>query len=525
MMKKILALCLAAVMCLALLPMTALAVSVPTTKLDAPIKPSAVIRGKDYSNYNRETIEITVDMPDSIQPYLSEKDNYITSAVTTLDDGRTYTLLIEVDWSVNSLNDWKCTGAPLWADGQFDRATERWINQEQTYAFIMPGKKGETTVIKALQFFNGSIEEYNAYPEFYISYRDKDGKPNEAGGRFKDGITINLRARYCLSVASGTTDPSFDFYSDWTPVFQAVRANDTTETQKPTEPTTPPTAITEKPSTWATEQVNKAIAANIVPRDLQAKYTQAATRAEFSALAVALYENVSGKVIATDKSIAFADTTDINVYKAAAIGVVSGVGDNKFSPNTGLTREQAATMLSRLADAIGKPLPKQAAAFNDNGSISSWALEAVGQIQAAGIMGGVGNNTFDPQGAYTREQSIVTIQRMYGVLQGADTSNPPPSGTGLSGKYHWTGSAGDSGKITIVFDFKGDGTVTMSQINHDRNDHTSTYQGTYKINNGKLEIDISGPAVNVVSVDSANGTITLDMPTTYNEPMVFEKAK
>jgi len=104
------------------------------------------------------------------------------------------------------------------------------------------------------------------------------------------------------------------------------------------------------------------------------------------------------------------------VEKAAFIGVVNGVGDNKFDPDAQLTREQAATMLSRLADAVGKPLPKQAAAFKDNGDISDWALESVGQMQAAGIMNGVGDNIFAPQDPYTREQSIVTILRLYGIV-------------------------------------------------------------------------------------------------------------
>ena len=93
----------------------------------------------------------------------------------------------------------------------------------------------------------------------------------------------------------------------------------------------------------------------------------------------------------------FADTKDVNVEKAAAIGVVSGVGNNLFDPNAKLTREQAATMLSRLANAIGEPLDEQATTFTDKGSVSTWALSAVGQMQATGIMGGVGNNTFAPK--------------------------------------------------------------------------------------------------------------------------------
>ena len=176
-----------------------------------------------------------------------------------------------------------------------------------------------------------------------------------------------------------------------------------------------PTEPAEQPSSWAAVQVNAAIAANLVPSNLQSKYTQATTRAEFCGLAVALYENVTGKTI-TDRET-FDDTKDVNVEKMAAIGVVSGVGDNKFAPDDKLTREQAAVMLARLADAIGKPLAKKAATFADNASISSWAIEQVGQIQAAGIMGGVGNNTFAPKDPYTREQSIITIMRLYDVVK------------------------------------------------------------------------------------------------------------
>ena len=107
----------------------------------------------------------------------------------------------------------------------------------------------------------------------------------------------------------------------------------------------------------------------------------------------------------------------MNIEKTAAIKVVYGVGDNKFAPDTPLTREQAATMLSRLADAIGQPLENEEATFNDNEEISSWAVEAVGQMQITGIMGGVGDNRFSPKSPYTREQSIVTILRLYNVLK------------------------------------------------------------------------------------------------------------
>ena len=167
----------------------------------------------------------------------------------------------------------------------------------------------------------------------------------------------------------------------------------------------------DKPSDWAIDSVNEASRLNLAPEALLSKFTSAITRAEFTVLAVALYEVVTGEEIAD--RVTFSDTADINVQKAAAIGVVSGVGGGKFSPDATLTREQAATMLARLANAMERPLESSSASFADNKSASDWALDAIGQMQASGIMSGVGDNKFSPKGEYTREQSIITILRMF----------------------------------------------------------------------------------------------------------------
>ena len=169
------------------------------------------------------------------------------------------------------------------------------------------------------------------------------------------------------------------------------------------------------PSSWAIDQVAEAVRLYLVPYNLQSNYTQTATRKEFCALAVELYEKVTGEEI-TERAT-FSDTTDIYVQMMAGIGVINGVGNGKFDPDGELTREQAATILVRLADAMGKPLPEGTASFADNASIASWAIDAVGRAKAGGIMDGTGNNTFSPQGAYTREQSILTVMRLYEMMQ------------------------------------------------------------------------------------------------------------
>lgn len=168
------------------------------------------------------------------------------------------------------------------------------------------------------------------------------------------------------------------------------------------------------PSSWAAEQLSQAAAAGIVPESFESRYTQAATRAEFCALAVRLYEKVTGETIT--QRATFSDTTDINVQKMAGLGVVNGVGNGNFDPGGTLTREQAATILARLAEAMGHPLPQAAPSFSDSAAISSWAAAGVGQVQAAGIMAGDGS-AFTPQSAYTREQCILTALRLYHLTQ------------------------------------------------------------------------------------------------------------
>jgi len=200
-----------------------------------------------------------------------------------------------------------------------------------------------------------------------------------------------------------------------------------------------PTPSIPTPSTpWADEYIAAAIYAGLVPEDLQYNYTQPITRAEFSALAVRLYEIIVGEI--TGRTT-FADTTDVNVEKMAYLGVVTGVGNNMFAPTTTLTREQAATMLFRLLNAMELDFvaPAVAASFYDMYQVSEWAHTPVHNMFALRIMGGVGHNLFDPQGAYTREQSIATILRLYKLatprqlipVGSPDPLPPPQTGTNM----------------------------------------------------------------------------------------------
>ena len=110
-----------------------------------------------------------------------------------------------------------------------------------------------------------------------------------------------------------------------------------------------------KPSDWAAASVQEAIQLGVVPFELQTGYTQTATRQEICALVVRFYETVTGSPV--QGRVSFSDTKDEDVEKAAYLGIVNGVGDGSFHPNDPLTREQAAVMLTRLAQSMSKHLP------------------------------------------------------------------------------------------------------------------------------------------------------------------------
>ncbi|MDR0857790.1 MAG: alpha/beta fold hydrolase [Oscillospiraceae bacterium] len=185
------------------------------------------------------------------------------------------------------------------------------------------------------------------------------------------------------------------------------------EASEPSEPETSlPTP--EGVSDWAVEAVTKALLGGLVPEALQADYQQAITRAEFSALAVTLFEKVSGTELPATAE--FKDTDDVNVRKLATLGVIVGIGGGNFAPDASLTREQAAVILVNLAKAAGIAIPEVPTTAADSDSISPWALTQVGQIQAVKVMLEVGNGEFAPKTAYTREQSIATIVNLLGVF-------------------------------------------------------------------------------------------------------------
>ena len=171
-------------------------------------------------------------------------------------------------------------------------------------------------------------------------------------------------------------------------------------------------------SEWANEELEKADAMGLIPDCLDgADLTADITRAEFAAVAVKVYEALSGTAAIPIVNNPFTDCNDVEVLKAYNIGAVNGTSATTYDPDALLNREQAATMLTRVFKKVtlaGWTLPTDSqftlpytkpAAFADDKDISDWAKDSVYFMAANGIINGVGNNKFAPKNVTTEQQA------------------------------------------------------------------------------------------------------------------------
>lgn len=185
-------------------------------------------------------------------------------------------------------------------------------------------------------------------------------------------------------------------------------------------------------SGWAYPLVTAAIEEDLVPNYLQNLYVNSITREEFCDLAIRAVEKVLDKDISdvvrekTGKSLAdwqqsypFTDTTSSNVIAANALGIISGRGNGIFDPYSAITRQEAAALLTSSAKVLGmNTTPAQQTTFADNGDVAVYFRNAVSFVYQINVMGGTGNDKFSPLGSYTREQSFITVYRLFQAIMG-----------------------------------------------------------------------------------------------------------
>lgn len=94
---------------------------------------------------------------------------------------------------------------------------------------------------------------------------------------------------------------------------------------------------------------------------------------------------------------------------AVAEGVADGYGEGLFGPNDAITREQLAAMLWRYAGS--PEADGDLSVFADGADTSSWAEQAMSWAVALGLLTGVDNDRLAPGGQATRAQAATILMR------------------------------------------------------------------------------------------------------------------
>ncbi|MCD1146947.1 S-layer homology domain-containing protein [Peptoniphilus sp. KCTC 25270] len=171
-------------------------------------------------------------------------------------------------------------------------------------------------------------------------------------------------------------------------------------------------------SQWSEEELQNASRNGFISNGIRNDMKANMTRKEFTEVAVRVYEKTMNIHLAPGIS-PYRDTEDASVLKATKLGIVQGVGGRFFDPDANVTRQEIATILTRLLKVMGKSMnePDLANLFNDHNKISEWAISPIYQLQGFGLVEGDEKHNFDPLNNTTREQGVVLGQRVYELFQ------------------------------------------------------------------------------------------------------------
>lgn len=152
------------------------------------------------------------------------------------------------------------------------------------------------------------------------------------------------------------------------------------------------------------------------------EYDMATKTVRFTTSHFSTYAVAYNKVIFSDVS----GWAESHITYLAARNVISGVGGGEFAPQKQLTRAQFTSMLFGISGMDKSSLEDYRIAGFKDISLKDWYTPHVMWAYKNGIVGGIGNDKFDPNANITREQMAVMFYnfiKFSGVKLTSDTKN------------------------------------------------------------------------------------------------------
>ena len=186
------------------------------------------------------------------------------------------------------------------------------------------------------------------------------------------------------------------------------------------EPVVTVNTFTDLPANhWAYENVTKLKELGIIDGvgDNKFKPSGIVTREQFLKMLVEATNTPDGA-----NAVKFADVNAsawYAPYVAAGVdaGLINGITDDTFGVGSEIKRQDMAVMIVRILNAKNIPVTQTSEVFDDDNNISDYAKDAVYKVRDAGIINGYSNNQFSPATSLTRAEAATVIIKLLNILQ------------------------------------------------------------------------------------------------------------
>ena len=170
---------------------------------------------------------------------------------------------------------------------------------------------------------------------------------------------------------------------------------------------------------WAKPDIEELSATGIITGRPDGTFDPDATvtRAEFAAIMSRMFPQTPSK---TNTTPAFSDVSPEDwfydaVMKAARSGLITGVDEEHFLPNSPISRQDSAVLMTRYLEAneyLFFPTQRWWW-FDDQADIQAYATHAVGRLFSNNIINGYDNGRFLPQNHIRRSEGAALANRVY----------------------------------------------------------------------------------------------------------------
>lgn len=161
------------------------------------------------------------------------------------------------------------------------------------------------------------------------------------------------------------------------------------------------------------------------------------TRAEFVTMAMNLLRLDGSGYKGTFKDVQASDWFAKDLQTACDIGLIDPLMTfgGSFKPNQPITREEAASILDKIASMRAEKPETETTTFADDASITAWAKDAVYSAAAYGLIKGYPDGTFGPLKSITRAEAasmifrVVELNGRFAVYVDGENGNDKNDGT------------------------------------------------------------------------------------------------